>query len=72
VGGHREPVVVLVSAHHSQMDRVRGTLAGAEATLGKPLDETALTRLLHLHGVALAQPPRHAPSPRKAREAEPR
>lgn len=71
VGGHREPVVVLVSAHHSQMDRVRGTLAGAEAYLGKPLDDAALARLLQLHGVPLLNPPRQA-SPPKAREAEPR
>ena len=71
VGGHREPVVVLVSAHHSQMDRVRGTLAGAEAYLGKPLDETALARLLQQHGITLLHPPAVLASP-KAREPEAR
>jgi CheY-like chemotaxis protein len=46
------PVVAMVSAHHSQLDRVRGTLAGADAYLDKPLDETALEQLLQRHGQA--------------------
>jgi hypothetical protein len=46
-------------------------LAGAEAYLGKPLDEAALARLLQLHGVPLLNPPRHS-TPPKARETEPR
>ena len=48
------PVVVLVSAHQSELDRVRGTLAGADAYVGKPLDESMIQRLLRQHGV---QPP---------------
>jgi len=51
VGGHREPVVAMVSAHHSELDRVRGTLAGADAYLGKPLDEAVLARWLQQHGL---------------------
>jgi CheY-like chemotaxis protein len=45
------PVIALVSAHHAEIDRVRGTLAGADAYLGKPLDDAALARLMKAHGV---------------------
>ena len=45
------PVVVMVSAHHSELDRVRGTLAGADAYFGKPADATALEHLLLRYGV---------------------
>lgn len=45
-----EAAVVLVSAHHSELDRVRGSLAGCDAYLGKPLDEAQLRRLLLRHG----------------------
>lgn len=55
-GGAPAPVVVLVSAHCSELDRVRGTLAGADAYLGKPLDEAQLARVLAQHGVASAAP----------------
>lgn len=55
-GGAPAPVLVLVSAHCSELDRVRGALAGADAYLGKPLDETQLARLLAQHGVAAAAP----------------
>jgi CheY-like chemotaxis protein len=48
------PVVTLVSAHASEIDRVRGALAGADAYLGKPLDERALAQVLVEHGVAPA------------------
>lgn len=51
VGGARPPVVVMVSVHHSELDRVRGTLAGADGYLGKPLDEAQLARLLRQHGL---------------------
>lgn len=54
----REPVVVLVSAHHSELDRVRGTLAGADAYVGKPLDDGVLAGLLRQHG--LSPPPADA------------
>jgi CheY-like chemotaxis protein len=49
--GGRAPVVVLVSAFHEAVDRVRGTLAGADEQLGKPLDIPALERLLDAHGI---------------------
>jgi CheY-like chemotaxis protein len=52
LGGQAQPVVVMISAHYSELDRVRGTLAGADAYLGKPLDEQALAQLLALHGIA--------------------
>ncbi len=51
-GGGRGPVVVMVSAHQSELDRVRGTLAGADAYVGKPLDEAVILGLLRLHGLA--------------------
>ena len=45
--------VFIVSAHHTEMDRVRGTLAGCDGYLGKPLDEAELSRLMLRHGLAL-------------------
>lgn len=48
--GGRAPVVVMVSAFHEAVDQVRGTLAGAEAFLAKPLDFAALDRLMRRHG----------------------
>jgi len=60
VGGNREPVVVMVSAHHSELDRARGALAGADAYVGKPIDEAVLLRLLKQHGVT---PPAGEPAP---------
>lgn len=45
--------VFIVSAYQSEMDRVRGTLAGCDGYLGKPLDDTALQRLLIHHGLHL-------------------
>ncbi|ODV13137.1 MAG: hypothetical protein ABT20_02600 [Rubrivivax sp. SCN 70-15] len=45
----RAPVIAMVSAHHSQLDRVRATLAGADAYLDKPLDGAALEQLLQRH-----------------------
>jgi CheY-like chemotaxis protein len=45
------PAVVLVSAHGEAVDRVRGTLAGCDAYLTKPLDEDELQRTLHRLGV---------------------
>ena len=49
--GQGMPVVALVSAHSSEIDRVRGTLAGADAYLAKPLDDGALRGLLVRHGL---------------------
>ena len=48
--------VVLVTAHTGELDRVRGTLAGCDAFLGKPLDESGLDRLLTRHGLARKEP----------------
>jgi two-component system cell cycle response regulator len=51
---HRQALassVVLVSAHHGHMDRVRGNLAGCDAYLAKPLDEVELQRLMLRHGL---------------------
>ena len=48
--------VVLVSAHHSELDRVRGALAGCDAYLGKPLDEVELARVLVRQGLKKAAP----------------
>jgi len=65
----RAPMVVMVSAFHDPVDQVRGTLAGAEGYLGKPLDLTALDRLLGRQGLVrplgrpgdAAQRPGHRP-----------
>lgn len=54
--GGRAPLVVIVSAFHDPVDQVRGTLAGAEAHLGKPLDLPALDRLLSRQGIYRARP----------------
>jgi CheY-like chemotaxis protein len=54
VGGGPVPVVVMVSAHHAELDRVRGMLAGCDAYLAKPLDSTVLAQLLAQHGVPVA------------------
>ena len=43
--------VVMVSAHHTAMDHVRGDLAGCDAYLGKPLDEAELAKLLTRQGL---------------------
>ena len=46
------PRVVMVSAHHTATDRVRGTFAGCDAYLGKPLDNDELLRVLRRFGLA--------------------
>jgi two-component system, cell cycle response regulator len=48
VQGHT-PVLVLVSAHHSELDRARGAFAGCDHYLAKPADERALRQLLSQH-----------------------
>ena len=55
-GSRDAPAVVLVSAHHGEIDRARGALAGCDDYLGKPLDEHLLQRVLVKHGAV------HAPS----------
>jgi CheY-like chemotaxis protein len=54
--GARAPVVVMVTAHDREVDRVRGALAGCDAYLGKPLDADQLQRVLLQHGVRLPVP----------------
>jgi CheY-like chemotaxis protein len=49
-------LLVMVSAHHGQLDRVRGTLAGCDAYLGKPLRAAELERLLQRQGLQRPQP----------------
>ena len=43
--------VVMVSVHSSEMDRVRGSLVGCDAYLGKPLDDVELQRLMLRQGL---------------------
>lgn len=50
LAGGNGPVVAMVSASHEAVDQVRGTLAGADAYLGKPLDLLVLDRLLQRQG----------------------
>jgi CheY-like chemotaxis protein len=59
--GGKPPMVVMVSAFHDPVDQVRGTLAGAEGYLGKPLDSAALDRLLQRQGFQRRRPPSAAP-----------
>ena len=47
-------MVILISAHHRELDRVRGALAGCDAYLGKPLDMRELQRLMEHQGVRAA------------------
>ena len=44
----RPPVVAMVSAHATQTDRVRGSLAGCDAYLGKPLQPKDLLTVVGL------------------------
>lgn len=43
--------VVMVSAHHSEIDRARGSLAGCDGFLGKPLNDVDLAAVLRRHGL---------------------
>ena len=45
--GSGQAVIVIVSAFQGQVIQVRGTLAGAQGFLGKPLDSAALRAALH-------------------------
>ena len=60
--GAGAPMVVVVSAFHDPVYKVRGTLAGAEDFLGKPLDPAALERVMQRHGLRLAPSVRPAPA----------
>jgi len=50
------PAVVMVSAHAATTDRVRGSFAGCDAYLGKPIEDDALRRSLRALGMRLAAP----------------
>jgi CheY-like chemotaxis protein len=43
--------VFMISAHHGELHRVRGSLARCDGYLAKPLDERELARLLRRHGL---------------------
>ena len=49
------PRVVLVSAHNSATDRVRGSFAGCDLYMAKPLDEGTLRRSLRKLGLRLSE-----------------
>ncbi len=49
----RAPVLAIVSAQASEVERVRGALAGADGFLGKPVADEALEPLMALHGFTL-------------------
>ena len=59
--GGKPPMVVMVSAFHDPVDQVRGMLAGADGSLGKPLDSLALDRLLQRQGFQRRPPSGPAP-----------
>lgn len=59
------PLVAMVSAHASPTDRVRGSLAGCDAYLAKPLVPEELAALIARHR-DLAQAPRRARGERRA------
>jgi DNA-binding response OmpR family regulator len=44
----------MVTAHHTELDRVRGALAGCDGFLGKPLDDGELALYLARFGVRQA------------------
>ena len=56
-GSRTEPVVVMLSAHHGEVDRARGALAGCDGYLGKPLDDDLLHSMLRHHGVLRTDKP---------------
>jgi CheY-like chemotaxis protein len=60
--GRSVPMAVMVSAYHDPVHRVRGTLAGAAACLGKPLDLLALDRLMQQQGHRRIGPPLPSPA----------
>lgn len=64
--------VVLVSAHHSELDRVRGALAGCDGYLAKPLDAEELERVLQRQGLGAVGKRRKSGSGRTSPPAEPR
>ena len=64
--GEQAPVVVMVSAHHRELDRVRGTLAGCDAYLAKPLKAADLDKLMRRHGLKPSAPVQSVQPPQTA------
>jgi CheY-like chemotaxis protein len=52
--GDVAPALFLLSSHDEAVDHVRGSLAGCDAYLGKPLADDVLRRTLNAHGATLA------------------
>jgi two-component system, cell cycle response regulator len=50
----RAPVVVMLTSRGGTVDKVRGTFAGCDAYLTKPLDESKMLRVLLKHDTSLA------------------
>jgi CheY-like chemotaxis protein len=53
-GAGAAPMVLMVTAHASATDRVRGSFAGCDAYLAKPIDDDTLRRSLRALGVRMA------------------
>jgi CheY-like chemotaxis protein len=53
-GSGTGPMVLMVTAYTSATDRVRGSFAGCDAYLAKPIDDEALRRSLRALGVRMA------------------
>jgi CheY-like chemotaxis protein len=62
-----DATVVMVSAHHAEVDRARGALAGCDVYLAKPVKDAELATLLRRQGLLppeapVARPPAAAPA----------
>lgn len=55
-GGDEPPKVFLTGLDAPPVQRVRGSLAGCDAYLDKPVDDGALRRALSAHGASLSRP----------------
>ena len=56
-----DATVVMVSAHHAEVDRARGALAGCDLYLGKPVKDAELVTLLRRQGLAPPEAPAARP-----------
>ncbi len=69
-----DATVVMVSAHHAEVDRARGALAGCDGYIGKPVKDAELATLLRRQGLLPPEAPSagsvaSAPAPRAATAA---
>jgi two-component system, cell cycle response regulator len=76
--GGKAPVVVMLTSRSGTIDKVRGTFAGCDAYLTKPLDETKMLKVLLKHDAeignsisTLASPPTASPAPRASAPESP-